>query len=81
MTPITPSSMQCVPAGVLPLIGAPLPHDFSLQAPAVFEDASQMLEWLILVESKLQPERIIIGDFVQVRSVLRELQVKQQKKI
>ena len=34
-----------------------------------------MVEWLILVESKLQPEKIIIGDFAQVRSVLRELQV------
>ena len=68
-----------MPAGVLPLIGAPLPHGFSLQAPSEFEDASQMLEWLILVESKLQPEKIIIGDFVQVRSMLRELQVSRQQ--
>ena len=47
----------------------------NLQAPHEFEDVMQMTEWLILVESKLQPERITVGDFTQMRRLLRDLQV------
>ena len=47
----------------------------SFQAPGEFEDAAQMAEWLILLESKLQPERITVGNFVQLRRMQRDLQV------
>ena len=49
----------------------------NLQAPHEFEDVMQMTEWLILVESKLQPERITVGDFTQMRRLLRDLQVRK----
>ena len=67
-----------MPAGVLPLVSAPCTQTSSnLQAPQEFEDVMQMMEWLILVESKLQPERITVGDFTQTRRLLRDLQVRK----
>ena len=72
----SPLPMQCVPAGVLPLLSAPCTQtSSSFQAPPEFEDVMQMIEWLILLESKLQPEKIIVGDFVQLRRLLRDTQV------
>lgn len=67
---------QCVPAGVLPLVTTPTGVGGSLkfQPPTEFEDISQMVEWLILIESKLQPVRISIGDFVHLKRILRDLQ-------
>ena len=68
---------QCVPAGVLPLVTTPTGVGGSLkfQPPqSEFEDLSQMLEWLILIESKLQPVVLIVGDFVHLRKRLRDLQ-------
>ena len=71
----SPSPLQCVPAGSLPLMSAHTDHDCSFLAPSEFEDVSQMVEWLILIESKLQPERMVVGDFLQMRRMLRDLQV------
>ncbi len=34
-----------------------------------------MIEWLILIESKLQPEKMVGGDVVQMKRVLREMMV------
>ena len=44
-------------------------------APPDFEDEAQMIEWMILVESRLQPQQITVGDFRQLRRQQRELQV------
>jgi len=72
------SPLQCVPAGVLPLLSAPSTQtSSSFQAPPEFEDVMQMIEWLILIESKLQPEKITVGDFVQLRKLLRDIQVQE----
>lgn len=67
---------QCVPAGVLPLVTTPTGVGGSLKfkPPSEFEDVTQMVEWLILIESKLQPTRISIGDFVHLKRLLRDLQ-------
>ena len=43
--------------------------------PLDFEDVSQMVEWLILIESKLQPQKIIVGDFVHLKKLLKDIQV------
>ena len=60
------------------MVSAPCTQTSSdLQAPQEFEDAMQMMEWLILIESKLQPERITVGDFAQMRRLLRNLQVRK----
>lgn len=66
---------QCVPAGVLPLVTTPtgMGGSLSFQPPGEFDDMAQMLEWLILIESKLQPARISIGDFVHLKKLLRDL--------
>ena len=53
----------------------------SFQAPVEFDDAAQMVEWLILIESKLQPEQIVVGNFVRLRKSLRDLQVSQPGKV
>ena len=66
---------QCVSPGTLPLLSTAVPHDSSLLAPPEFEDVAEMVEWLILVESKLQPERLVVGDFVQLKRKLRDLLV------
>ncbi len=68
---------QCVPAGALPLVTTPtgLGGSLKFQPPQEeFEDLSQMLEWLILIESKLQPVVLIVGDFVHLKKQLRDLQ-------
>jgi hypothetical protein len=67
---------QCVPAGVLPLVTTPTGVGGSLKfkPPSDFEDISQMVEWLILIESKLQPTCISVGDFVHLKRLLRDLQ-------
>lgn len=67
---------QCVPAGVLPLVTTPTGVGGSLrfQPPSEFEDVSQMIEWLALIESKLQPAVIVVGDFVHLKKLLRDLQ-------
>ena len=67
---------QCVPAGVLPLVTTPTGVGGSLKfkPPSEFEDISQMVEWLILIESKLQPARLSIGDFVYLKRLLRDFQ-------
>ena len=70
--PVHPT-VQYAPPGVLPLLYSPFSS--TLQAPARFEDAAQMVEWLILIESRLQPEKIVVGDFSQLRSLLRLVQV------
>ena len=66
---------QCVPAGVLPLVTTPtgMGGTLSFQPPGEFDDMAQMTEWLILIESKLQPARISIGDFVHLKKLLRDL--------
>ena len=35
-----------------------------------------MVEWLILLESKLQPEKLVVGDYLHVRRALRDVQVR-----
>lgn len=67
---------QCVPAGVLPLVTTPTGVGGSLKfkPPSEFEDISQMVEWLILIESKLQPTRLSVGDFVHLKRLLRDFQ-------
>ena len=73
------SPLQCVPAGVLSLLSAPSTQMSSSfqQAPSEFEDVMQMIKWLILIESKLQPEKITVGDFVQLRNLLTDIQVQE----
>ena len=65
---------QCVPAGVLPLLTTPtgVGGSLKLQPPGEFEDITQMIEWLILIESKLQPSVLTIGDFPHLKKTLRE---------
>ena len=71
-------SPHCIPAVVLPLLSAPSTQtSSSFQAPPEFEDVMQMIEWLILIESKLQPEKITVGDFVQLQELLRDIQVQE----
>ncbi len=67
---------QCVPAGVLPLVTTPtgVGGTLKFKPPSDFEDISQMLEWLILIESKLQPVTIAIGDLTRLKKTLRDLQ-------
>ena len=65
--------LQYLPPGILPLFYSPF--TIALQAPTRFEDVSQMVEWLILIESKLQPEKMVVGDFSQLRGMLHMLQV------
>ena len=66
---------QCVPAGVLPLVSTPTGIGGSLkfQPPSDFEDISQMLEWLMMIESKLQPHSIVVGDFMHLKKTLSDL--------
>ena len=68
-------SSQCVPAGTLPPMTPTTPQGKCFKAPQEFEDPSQMVEWLILLESKLQPERLVVGDYLHVRNSLNDLQV------
>ena len=68
-------SLQCVPAGTLPLMSPTTPQSQCFLAPQEFEDPLQMVEWLILLESKLQPEKLIVGDFLHIRKALRDVQV------
>ncbi len=72
---LPPPVLQCVPAGAQPLLCSSGTHDTSLQAPSEFEDIAQMIEWLILIESKLQPDKMVGGDIVQMKGMLRELMV------
>ena len=70
--------MQCVPAGALPKIATPTGPGGSLAqflSTPDFEDEAQMIEWMILVESRLQHQYITVGDFRQLRRQQRELQV------
>ena len=46
-----------------------------LKPPDMFEDISQMTEWLILMESKLQPNPLEVGNTAQVKSALDEVEV------
>lgn len=46
-----------------------------LKPPDMFEDISQMTEWLILVESKLQPNPLDVGNTTQVKNILDEVEV------
>ena len=66
---------QCVPAGTLPLMSPTTPQNRFFQAPQEFEDPSQMVEWLIMLDFKLQPERMVVGDFLHVRRALHDIQV------
>lgn len=68
---------QCVPAGVLPLVTTPtsgVGGSLKFQPPSEFEDISQMVEWLTMVESKVQPAVIVVGDFMHLKKLLRDLQ-------
>ena len=70
--------VQCVPAGALPKVATPTGPGGGLAqflSPPDFEDEAQMIEWMILVESRLQPQEITVGDFRQLRRQQRELQV------
>lgn len=51
------------------------PQSKFFQAPQEFDDPLQMVEWLILLDFKLQPERLVVGDYLHVRRTLRDLQV------
>ena len=42
----------------------------------MFEDIHQMTEWLILMESKLQPHPLTVGDVAQVKSALDDIEVR-----
>ena len=66
---------QCVPAGVLPLVTTPTGVGGSLafKPPSDFEDAAQMVEWLILIESKMQPVILTVGDLTHLKKLLRDL--------
>ena len=46
-----------------------------LRPPEEFEDISEMVEWLILVESNLQPQPLTVPDTEQVKSMLKEILV------
>lgn len=50
----------------------PLSH---LKPPEEFEDIMQMVEWLILVESKLQPHPLIVGSSSNVTKELADIKV------
>ncbi len=47
-----------------------------LKPPEVFDDIHQMTEWLILMESKLQPYPLIAGNVTQVESALDDVEVR-----
>ena len=41
----------------------------------MFENVGEMMEWLILVESKLQPRPLVVGDTTKLRTLLDEILV------
>ena len=65
---------QCVPAGMLPLVTTPTGPEgrFCFQPPTDFENISQMLEWLIVIESRLYPVKLTVGDHSHLKKILRE---------
>ena len=67
---------QCVPAGVLPLVSTPtgVGGVLGFQPPTDFENISQMLEWLIHIESRLHPIQLTVGDFSRLKKILRDSQ-------
>ena len=70
--------LQCVPAGALPKVATPTGPGGNLAqflSTPDFEDETQMIEWLILVESRIQPQQMTVGDFRQLRRQQREIQV------
>ena len=67
-----------MPAGALPKVATPTGPGGNLAqflSTPDFEDETQMIEWLILVESRIQPQQITVGDFRQLRRQQREIQV------
>ena len=46
-----------------------------LTPPEEFEDMIQMVEWLILVESKLQPRPLLVGQTADIKKELADIKV------
>ena len=63
----------------MPLVTSPTGSSNSFQPLAEFEDISQMIEWLILIESKLQPQRLVVGDLLHLRKQLRDLKLIEKE--
>ena len=43
---------------------------------AEFDDIHQMVDWLTMLDFKLQPKPIVVGDVKQIRRCLQDLQVR-----
>ena len=65
---------QCVPAGILPLITTPtgVGGTLGFQPPGDFDNVSQMLEWLVQIESRIYPVKLTVGDFGCLKKMLRD---------
>jgi len=75
---------QCVPAGVLPMVTTPtgVGGTLGFQPPEEFEDISQMLEWLIHIESRLHSVKLTVGDFARLKKALRDsLRIEKELKL
>ena len=60
-----------VQVSLLPPVG----HTNHLKPPDEFDNISEMVEWLILLESNLQPQQLRIPDTEQVKGILKEILV------
>lgn len=69
---------QIVPAGSLPQVMTPMAasgRKLAFEPPTEFDDIQQMVDWLTMLDYKLQPKPIIVGDVKQIRRSLQDLQV------
>ena len=54
----------------------PISH---IKPPEKFDEIGHMVEWLILVESKMQPRPLSVGDTSDIKRELEDLNVKESK--
>lgn len=66
---------QVFPADVQVTLLPPATSDDRLRPPEAFEDIAQLMEWLIVVESSLQPKLLRVTDTEQVKRILKEILV------
>ena len=69
---------QIVPAGSLPQVMTPVNTSggrLQFEPPSEFDDIQAMTDWLAMIEFKLQPKPIVVGDVKQIRRSLQDLQV------
>ena len=66
---------QRFPGNVQVSLLPPVQDTNHLKPPDEFDDISEMVEWLILIESNLQPQPLRVPDTEQVKGILKEILV------